>query len=72
MVNNEERRTLSIDEVANQLGICRNLAYTLARNRELPGVIHLGQKRMVCSKVAIEQLLNNDNWLYKLLKKRVR
>jgi len=64
MVNKEERRTLSIDEVANQLGICRNLAYTLARN--------LGQKRMVCSKVAIEQLLNNDNWLYKLLKKRVR
>lgn len=61
MVNNEERRTLSIREAAHQLGISLNLAYSLARRGELPGVIHLGQKRMVCSRVAIDRLLNEHN-----------
>jgi len=53
-----------------QLGISVNLAYALARRRELPGVIHLGQKRMVCSRVAIDRLLNDDSWLYQLLNKK--
>ena len=43
------------------LGISKNLAYSLARRGELPGVIQLGQKRMVVSRAAIERLLNGDS-----------
>jgi len=70
MVDSNERRTISIRAAAMQLGISVNLAYALARRRELPGVIHLGQKRMVCSRVAIDRLLNDDSWLYQLLNKK--
>ena len=57
---NRDRLTLSIKETADALGISKNLAYSLARRGELPGVIHLGQKRMVVSRAAIERLLNDD------------
>ena len=56
-----ERLTLSIAETAAMLGISRNLAYDLARRGELPGVIKLGQKRLVVSRVAIEKLLQGED-----------
>lgn len=55
-----ERLTLSIPEACIILGISRNLGYELARRGELPGLIRLGQKRVVCSKLAIEKLLQGN------------
>ena len=57
---NTQKMTLSIPEVAEMLGISRNLAYELAARGELPGLIRLGEKRVVCSKLAIEKLLQGD------------
>jgi predicted DNA-binding transcriptional regulator AlpA len=56
-----EKLTYSIPEVGEMLGISRNLAYDLARRGELPGIIHLGQKRMVVSKSAILKLIEANN-----------
>jgi excisionase family DNA binding protein len=56
-----EKMTLSIPEVAETLGISRNLAYELAARGELPGLIRLGEKRVVCSKLAIEKLLQGES-----------
>jgi len=58
-MKNDDVKTISIEKVASMLGISRNLAYSLARKGELPGVIKLGQKRLVVSKVVIEKLLEN-------------
>ena len=60
---NTQKMTLSIPEVAEMLGISRNLAYELAARGKLPGLIRLGQKRVVCSKLAIERLLQGDSKL---------
>lgn len=58
---NTEKLTLSIPETARILGISRNLAYELAAKGELPGLIRLGQKRVVCSRLAIERLLQGES-----------
>ena len=58
---NTEKMTLSIPEVAETLGISRNLAYELAAKGELPGLIRLGEKRVVCSKLAIQNLLQGES-----------
>ena len=58
---NTQKMTLSIPEVAETLGISRNLAYELAARGELPGTIRLGQKRIVVSRMQIENLLRGDN-----------
>lgn len=52
--------TLTIQEAAVQLGIGKNLAYKLAREGRLPGVIKLGDKRLVVSKVQLENLLQGE------------
>jgi excisionase family DNA binding protein len=49
--------TISVEEAAKMLGISRNLGYNLARHGKLPGVLKLGEKRLVVSKAAIERLL---------------
>jgi len=53
----KDRLTISVEEAAAMLGISRNLGYKLARQGKLPGVISIGQKRLVVSKAAIEKLL---------------
>ena len=58
---NTQKMTLSIPEVAETLGISRNLAYELAARGELPGLIRLGEKRVVCSRLAIERLLQGES-----------
>ncbi len=55
-----EKLTISVEECAKLIGCSRNLAYKMARQKQLPGVIHLGQKRMVFSKAAIERLLQGN------------
>ena len=53
----EQKLTLSIEEAAKALNISRNLGYRLAATGELPGVLHLGQKRMVVSKAIFDRYL---------------
>jgi len=57
-----ERLVLTIPEFAEATGISRNLAYSLARRDKLPvPVIHLGPKRMVISRRAVQKLLENGD-----------
>lgn len=42
------------------LGISRNLAYRLAREGKLPGVIKLGDKRLVVSLSQLSNLLQGE------------
>ena len=58
MENN--KLTISVAEAAQMLGISRNLGYLLARQGKLPGVLKLGQKRMVVSRKAVEDLLGGN------------
>jgi excisionase family DNA binding protein len=55
-----DRLTLSIRETAAMLGISKNLAYQLAREGKLPGVIKLGNKRLVVSRIQLENLLRGE------------
>ena len=57
-----EKFVYSIGEVAQLLNISRNLAYRLARQKQIPGVIFLGSKRMVVSVAAITKLLNGGGY----------
>jgi excisionase family DNA binding protein len=53
-----ERRTYSLAEVAQLLGISRNSAYVAARNNDLGvPVIRVGS-RMLVSRVALDRLLD--------------
>jgi excisionase family DNA binding protein len=56
----ENRLTLSVEEASAMLGISRNLGYKLARQGKLPGVIPIGDTRLVVSKAAIENLLDGN------------
>ena len=51
-----ERKTVSVPEAAQLLGISRTLAFELARRGELPGAIRLGG-RIVVSVQEIERAL---------------
>lgn len=55
----EERLTMSISEFARAYGCSRQLAYSLARQNRLPiPVIYIGSRRMVVSRAAAMELLN--------------
>jgi len=56
-----ERLTVNIKTAAAMLGISKNLAYDLARRGELPGAIKLGHKRIVVSRVQLENLIKGGN-----------
>jgi predicted DNA-binding transcriptional regulator AlpA len=61
-MENNERLVFTINEFAKVTGISRNLAYSLARQDKLPvPVIHLGEKRMVVSRHAVERLLEGED-----------
>ena len=55
MANQADRKTLTILEAANALGIGRNAAYEAARRGEIP-TIRIG-KRLLVPLVALERLL---------------
>ena len=52
----DERKTLTVVEAANILGISRNTAYELARLGKLPGALRLG-RRFLVSRRALEAFL---------------
>ena len=54
----KERRTYSIDEAAQLLGIGRNQAYEAAKRGDIP-VIRIGARRMLVPKVALDRLLEH-------------
>ena len=56
-----ERLTVSVSEAARMLGISKNLAYSLAQRGELPGCIRLGQRRVVVSRMQLENLLRGKD-----------
>ena len=51
----EKRLCISVPEVADMLGISRNLAYELVKRKELP-VIKFG-KRLLIPRAALEKML---------------
>jgi excisionase family DNA binding protein len=54
-----EKFTMTIPEVASALGISRGLAYELAKRDKLPvKVLRIGEKRIVVSRQALEDLLS--------------
>ena len=53
----EQTATLSIESAARRLGIGRSLAYQLAKEGTLPGVISLGQHRKLVSRIQLENFL---------------
>ena len=54
----DRRLTMSINEAAERLGICRNAAYEAARRGDIP-VIRIG-KRFLVPVAAFERLLSGD------------
>jgi len=55
-----QKLTLSIPEAAAVLGISKNLAYELARQRKLPGCLKIGQRRLVVSRFQLEAYLRGE------------
>ena len=55
-----ERLTYTIREASAVMGISKGLAYRLAKEGKLPGLIKLGDRRMVVSKVQLENLLRGE------------
>ena len=51
-----ERRTLTVEEAGEILGICRNTAYSLAASGQLP-TIRLG-RRLLVPRQALERMLD--------------
>lgn len=59
-MENNERLTMTIPEVAKALGISKALAYDLAKRDELPvKVLRLGQKRILVPRIPFEKVMND-------------
>lgn len=54
------RLTYTIREASAVMGISKGLAYRLAKEGKLPGLIKLGDKRMVVSRIQLENLLQGE------------
>jgi excisionase family DNA binding protein len=52
-----KRLTITVDEAAQKLGICRNAAYAAVKSGELPS-IKIG-RRVLVPLVALEKMLSN-------------
>ena len=55
-----EKLVYTIDEVSKLLSCSRNLTYRLCRAHKIPGVIELGNRRMIVSAAAIRRLLEGN------------
>jgi len=62
-IDEKGRLTMSVQEAAKALGIGRNTAYELIRQKKLPS-IRLG-KRIVVSKSALERLIEGETGMQK-------
>ena len=60
--HNQIRKTITVVEASQLLGISRQLAYSLANSGELPGCFRLGGRWLVSEKV-LTDTLNRDQGL---------
>lgn len=59
---NDEPLVMDLSQLAVALHCSRNLIYSLARQGKLPvKVIHVGARRMVVSRRAVQRLLEGNN-----------
>jgi predicted DNA-binding transcriptional regulator AlpA len=54
----KEKPTVSVPEYARIMGISKSLAFKLAGEGKIPGLLRLGEKRMVVSTQAIIRTLD--------------
>lgn len=54
----DEKKTLTVEEAARELGVSRNKAYEACHNGEIP-VIRIG-RRMLIPRVAFERMLSGE------------
>ncbi len=59
MTPTDARLTLTIPEAASMLGISKGLAYAMAAENRLPGVLRLG-RRLVVSRAALLRALEGE------------
>jgi excisionase family DNA binding protein len=58
-MQDSERLTMTIPELAKVLGISRSTCYSLAQQNKLPvPVIKLGERRLVVSRRCVDELLS--------------
>jgi excisionase family DNA binding protein len=57
----EDKQLLSIREAARVLGLTPWVAYRLARERRLPGLVRLGERRIYVRRAALEAWLRGEN-----------
>ena len=57
----EQAATISVEQASKRLGIGRALGYQLARNGTLPGVLSLGEHRLLVSRVQLERFLEGES-----------
>jgi len=50
---------LSVEQVAAELGVCRNLIYRQARDGKMPGWIRIGDRWMI-SRVNLDRYINGE------------
>lgn len=55
-----ENRALSIEQVAQELGMTRNFIYKQARTGKMPGWIRIGD-RWFLSRVNLEKFINGES-----------
>ena len=58
MADSQERKTLTVEEAAKELGIGRNQAYEAAHKGEIP-TVKIG-RRILVPRVAFERMLSGE------------
>ncbi len=56
----EAKLTLTITEAAHELSLSKSQTYELARSGQIPGVIRLGEKRIVVSTAILTAWINGQ------------
>lgn len=54
-----ERTTYKVDEIAQVLGVSRDLIYQMVRERQIP-FIRIGERRIVFKRDSIERWMNEQ------------
>ena len=55
---NEQKLTLTVDEIATELGVCRPVAYELVHRNDFP-VVHVG-RRLIIPRAAFVRWLDEQ------------
>jgi predicted DNA-binding transcriptional regulator AlpA len=66
-----QKLVYNIRELAQLLNISKALCYELVKRAEIPGIVHLGVKRIVCSKFVIDRWLSGEDILNPAIRQNV-